>query len=217
MKKVKGARIIIVGSITGNSNTIGGGLVLPLADLGNLEGLEKGGKAPIAMIDGKSFNGAKSYKDSKICNMMTVNELHERYHQSTGITFSSMYPGCIATTNLFREKRTWFKVLFPLFMKYVTGGFVSEEEAGQRLAQVVDAPECAKSGVYWSWNGGARSLPVKNFETGKIFGTGGSGGQLFENTPSDQVADRFKSKKMFELSSKITGAVWPAVSKSTLA
>ena len=75
----------------------------------------------------KPFNGAKSYKDSKICNMMTVNLLHERFHKSTGITFSSIYPGCIATTNLFREKRTWFRVLFPLFMKYVTGGFVSEE------------------------------------------------------------------------------------------
>ena len=211
MKKVKDARMIIVGSITGNSNTIGGGLVLPLADLGDLSGLEKGGKDPIAMIDGKAFNGAKSYKDSKICNMMTVNELHERYHKSTGITFSSMYPGCIATTNLFREKRPWFRTLFPFFMKYVTGGFVSEEEAGQRLAQVVDAPECSKSGVYWSWNGGARSLPVKNFETGKVFGTGGSGGEIFENTPSDLVADRSKSKKMFDFSTKITGAVWPAV------
>jgi hypothetical protein len=52
MSKVKNARMIIVGSITGNSNTIGGGLVLPLADLGDLKGLEQGGKNPIAMIDG---------------------------------------------------------------------------------------------------------------------------------------------------------------------
>lgn len=37
--------------------------------------------------------------------MMTVRELHRRYHDETGITFSSMYPGCIAETNLFREKR----------------------------------------------------------------------------------------------------------------
>ena len=74
------------------------------------------------MIDGKAFNGAKAYKDSKVCNMMTVNELHKRYHASTGITFSSMYPGCIAETQLFREKRGWFRFIFPLFMKYVTGG-----------------------------------------------------------------------------------------------
>lgn len=90
-----------------------------------MEGLAQGGKNPIAMIDGKSFNGAKAYKDSKVCNMMTVNELHKRYHASTGITFSSMYPGCIAETQLFREKRGWFRFIFPLFMKYVTGGEMS--------------------------------------------------------------------------------------------
>lgn len=211
MSKVKDARMVIVGSITGNSNTIGGGLVLPLADLGDLKGLEEGATEPTAMIDGKVFNGAKSYKDSKICNMMTVNELHKRYHKSTGITFSSMYPGCIATTNLFREKRGWFRTLFPLFMKYVTGGFVSEEEAGDRLAQVVRGEECLKSGVYWSWNGGARQVPVKNFKTGFVEGTGGSGGEIFENTPSDQVADPVRSTKMWDYSTAITGAVWPKV------
>ena len=103
----EGARMIVVGSITGNDNTVGGGLVKPIADLGELEGLEQGGKSPIAMIDGKAFDGAKAYKDSKVCNMMTINELHRRYHKSTGITFSTMYPGCIAETQLFREKRDW--------------------------------------------------------------------------------------------------------------
>ena len=51
-----------------------------------------------------------------------------------------MYPGCIAETNLFREKRQWFREVFPLFMKYVTGGYVAEEEAGERLAQVSSGP-----------------------------------------------------------------------------
>jgi hypothetical protein len=41
--------------------------------------------------------------------MMTVNELDRLYHEDTGITFSSMYPGCIAETALFREKRSWFR------------------------------------------------------------------------------------------------------------
>ena len=45
----------------------------------------------------------------QVCNMMTVSELHRRYHDDTGIVFSSMYPGCIAETALFREKRTWFR------------------------------------------------------------------------------------------------------------
>lgn len=61
LKKVKGSRLVIVGSITGNSNTIGGGLVLPLADLGDLKGLEKGGKNPIAMIDGNCGLSLSTY------------------------------------------------------------------------------------------------------------------------------------------------------------
>ena len=90
--------------------------------------------------------------------MMTVSELNRRYHDDTGIVFSSMYPGCIAETNLSREKREWFRKIFPAFMKYVTGGYVGETEAGERLAQVIDDPQCNKSGVYWSWNGGAKSV-----------------------------------------------------------
>lgn len=158
MAKAKDARLCIVGSITGNTNTVGGGLVYPQADLGSLKGFELGAKNPVAMADGKPFFGAKAYKDAKVCNMMTVSELHRRYHASTGISFSSMYPGCIAETALFREKRPWFRKAFPWFMKYVTGGYVGMEEAGERLAQVVDDPQCAKSDVYWSWNGGAQQV-----------------------------------------------------------
>lgn len=66
MSRAKGARVCIVGSITGNTNTVGGGLVYPRADLGNLEGFEKGARQPIAMADGKPFFGAKAYKDSKV-------------------------------------------------------------------------------------------------------------------------------------------------------
>ena len=68
MSKAKGARCCIVGSITGNTNTVGGGLVYPQADLGKLQGFEKGGVNPVAMVDGKPFFGAKAYKDSKVKN-----------------------------------------------------------------------------------------------------------------------------------------------------
>ena len=39
-----------------------------------------------------------------------------------GIAFSSICPGCIAESPLFREKRKWFRKYFPVFMKYITGG-----------------------------------------------------------------------------------------------
>lgn len=204
MKRAKGARVCIVGSITGNTNTVGGGLVYPRADLGKLEGFAQGGKEPVAMVDGKPFFGAKAYKDSKVCNMMTVYELHRRYHEKTGIVFSSMYPGCIADTALFREKRQWFRKLFPLFMKYVTGGYVGEQEAGQRLAQVISDPVCDTSGVYWSWNGGAQTIGRWSND-GKPRGAGGSGGEIFQNTPSTAVSDEKTSKIMWDYSMELVG------------
>ena len=44
--------------------------------------------------------------------------------------------GCIAETGLFRNHVGLFRTLFPPFQKFVTKGYVSEAEAGRRLAQV---------------------------------------------------------------------------------
>lgn len=161
------------------------------------------------MMDGGNFNGAKAYKDSKLANMMTMLEAHRRFHDSTGITFSSLYPGCIAESALFRDKKPWFRKLFPLFMKYVTGGYVSEPEAGDRLAQVVSDPRCQKSGVYWSWNGGAKTVAYLKVSSDPaqrgLAGAGGSGGEIFENEPSGEVRNPEKAKRLWELSSKMVG------------
>ncbi|KAJ8611196.1 hypothetical protein CTAYLR_003600 [Chrysophaeum taylorii] len=203
MKRASDARVVIVGSITGNQNTIGGGLVYPRADLGNLDGFKQGTGSEMA--DGGSFFGAKAYKDSKVCNMMTVQELHRRYHDKTGITFNSLYPGCIAETGLFREKRGWFRTVFPYFMKYVTGGYVSEEEAGSRLKQVVDDPVCSKSGVYWSWNGNAQQVGLYDPFAKEVRGAGGSGGDIFENQYSQSTADGKTAKDMYDLSMAMVG------------
>lgn len=151
------------------------------------------------MLDGKAYNGAKAYKDAKLCNMMTVLELHRRYNASTGVSFTSMYPGCIAETALFRQKRGWFRWLFPIFMKYVTGGYVSEVEAGERLAQTVTDAACAKSGVYWSWNGGAKTVGYFDPKKKQVVGAGGAGGEVFENEPSDLVRDEVNAAKLFDL------------------
>jgi protochlorophyllide reductase len=121
MMESKDPRVTMVGSVTGNDNTVGGGGVYPIADLHELEGLKQGFTNPIAMADGYGFIGAKAYKDSKLCLMMMANLLHNKYNKLTGITFSSMYPGCIAESPLFREKRPWFRKYFPVFMKFITG------------------------------------------------------------------------------------------------
>ncbi|KAK8986345.1 hypothetical protein V6N11_009905 [Hibiscus sabdariffa] len=176
-------RLIIVGSITGNTNTLAGN-VPPKANLGDLRGLAGGlnGLNSSTMIDGGEFDGAKAYKDSKVCNMLTMQEFHRRFHEETGITFASLYPGCIATTGLFREHIPLFRLLFPPFQKYITKGFVSEDEAGKRLAQVVSDPSLTKSGVYWSWNKASAS---------------------FENQLSQEASDQEKARKIWELSEKL--------------
>ncbi|GLC41595.1 hypothetical protein PLESTB_000698400 [Pleodorina starrii] len=179
----KQPRCIIVGSITGNTNTLAGN-VPPKANLGDLSGLAAGVPAANPMMDGLEFNGAKAYKDSKVACMMTVRQMHQRFHESTGVTFASLYPGCIAETGLFREHYGLFKTLFPPFQKYVTKGYVSEEEAGRRLAQVVSDPKLDKSGAYWSWSSSKGS---------------------FENQVSEEVADDTKASKLWELSAKLVG------------
>ncbi|CAN7036520.1 unnamed protein product [Brassica rapa subsp. trilocularis] len=177
-------RMIIVGSITGNTNTLAGN-VPPKANLGDLRGLASGLNGQnSSMIDGGEYDGAKAYKDSKVCNMLTMQELHRRYHEETGVTFASLYPGCIATTGLFREHVPLFRLLFPPFQKYITKGYVSEEEAGKRLAQVVSDPSLGKSGVYWSWNNNSSS---------------------FENQLSKEASDAEKAKKLWEVSEKLVG------------
>jgi hypothetical protein len=214
LAKAPEPRCILVGSVTGNDNTVGGGGVYPIADLKELDGLKLGAKNPISMFDGYNFDGAKAYKDSKLCLMMTSNTLHDKYHKQTGIAFSSIYPGCLAESPLFREKRPWFRKNFPIFMKYITGGFVSEEEAGQRLFQVAHDPRCSKSGVYWSWNGGPREgRGAEALEKdGQILGGGGGGGgwdSIYENDQSDKVLNKELGLDLFKYSSIVTDAKWP--------
>ncbi len=182
-------RLVILGTVTHNPDELGG-KIPPRPDLGNFEGFAEGFKAPISMIDGKKFEPVKAYKDSKVCNVLTMRELHRRYHESHGITFSSLYPGCVATTPLFRNHYPLFQKLFPLFQKYITGGFVSEELAGERIAEVVAAPEYNQSGAYWSW-GNRQKKDRKSFVQ-KV---------------SPQARDDEKAKRMWELSEKLVGLV----------
>ncbi len=182
-------RLVILGTVTANPKELGGKIPIPAPpDLGNLEGFEAGFKAPIAMINGKKFKPGKAYKDSKLCNVLTMRELHRRYHNSTGITFSSFYPGCVADTPLFRNHYALFRTIFPWFQKNITGGYVTQELAGQRLAAVVADPEYKQSGSYWSW--GNRQKP---------------GRQSFDQEVSDEALDNDKAQKLWTLSAKLVG------------
>lgn len=188
LKQATAPRLIILGTVTANSKELGGKIPIPApADLGDLKGLEAWFKAPIAMIDGKPFKAGKAYKDSKLCNMMTVRELQRRYHDSTGIIFNSLYPGCVADTPLFRNSYPLFQKIFPWFQKNITGGYVSQELAGERVAQVVADPEFKQSGVHWSWGNRQKE-----------------GRDAFVQELSDRASDD-KAQRMWDLSAKLVG------------
>ncbi|WP_448266554.1 protochlorophyllide reductase [Nostoc sp. DSM 114159] len=180
-------RLVILGTVTHNPDELGG-KIPPRPDLGDLQGFAEGFKEPISMIDGKKFEPVKAYKDSKVCNVLTMRELHERYHESTGIVFSSLYPGCVAETPLFRNHYPLFQKIFPLFQKYITGGYVSQELAGERVAAVVADPEYNQSGVYWSWGNRQKK-----------------DGKSFVQKVSPQARDDEKGDRMWELSAKLVG------------
>lgn len=185
----KEPRLVILGTVTANSKELGGKIPIPApADLGDLKGLEAGFKAPISMIDGKQFKAGKAYKDSKLCNMITVRELHKRYHDSTGITFSSLYPGCVADTPLFRNSYPLFQKIFPWFQKNITGGYVSQELSGERVAQVVADPEFNQSGAHWSWGNRQKE-----------------GRESFVQELSEKATDDKTAKRMWELTEKLVG------------
>jgi protochlorophyllide reductase len=180
-------RMILLGTVTHNPDELGG-KIPPRPDLGNLEGFAQGFKEPISMIDGKSFEPVKAYKDSKVCNVLTMRQLHQRYHESTGITFSSLYPGCVADTPLFRNHYPLFQKIFPLFQKYITGGYVSQDLAGERVAAVVVDAEYKQSGAYWSWG----NRQKKNRKP-------------FVQKVSPQARDDEKAERLWDLSAKLVG------------
>ncbi|KKI99005.1 protochlorophyllide reductase [Prochlorothrix hollandica] len=182
-------RMVILGTVTANPKELGGKIPIPAPpDLGDLQGMEAGFKSPIAMADGKIFKSGKAYKDSKLCNMLTMRELHRRYREETNIVFNALYPGCVAETGLFRNHFSLFRTIFPWFQKNITGGYVSQEMAGERVAQVAADEGFGVSGVYWSW--GNRQEDGRN---------------SFMQEISNEALDESKAIKLWDLSAKLVG------------
>jgi protochlorophyllide reductase len=182
-------RLVVLGTVTANSKELGGKIPIPApADLGDLAGFAAGFQAPISMANGQPFKPGKAYKDSKLCNMITTQELHRRLHGSTGIVFTSLYPGCVADTPLFRDTPKAFQTIFPWFQKTITGGYVSQALAGQRVADVVTDPAFAVSGVHWSWGNRQRK-----------------DGQQFRQELSDKASNPVTATRLWDLSLKLVG------------
>ena len=179
----KNGRIVFVGSGVHNPQEPGGD-VGSKAGLGDMIGLQNGFKSPISMIDGSPYDPDKSYKDSKLCNVMTALELAKRLKdKKSKITCNVMNPGLIPTTGLFRKLNPIFTVIFTFLTRYVFKVATSEEEGGQWLFfMMVDQSLNGRSGVYYS------GKPGKEFE---------------EIAPSAEAQDIKKRKLFWDLSAKL--------------
>lgn len=183
--KLSKGRVVFLATQTHNPDTLPG-KIPPQADLGELEGLLGGFKSLPGTIDGKQFEPTKAYKDSKVCNILTMTEMNKRY-ATDGVVFSAVFPGCIAESELFREKRGWFRWFFPLFQKYITKQYVSVEEAGRRVSLVAADARFGDSGRYWQWRGSY------------LQGTQSTSPVPID--PTEREAD--KAEKLWELSAKL--------------
>lgn len=67
---------------------------------------------------------------------------------------SALFPGCIAESPLFREKRGWFRAGFPVFQKFVTKQLVSVEVRRKEVNQRASALKQQSGG-----GGGGSSVP----------------------------------------------------------
>jgi protochlorophyllide reductase len=189
LQKASAPRLVTLGTVTANSEEFGGKIPIPApADLGDFQGMKDGFKAPIAMIDGKPFKPGKAYKDSKLCTMMMSRELHARYNASTGIVFSTLYPGCVAETPLFRNAPKLFQKVFPWFQKTITKGYVSQPLSGERVAQVVADPAFAQSGIHWSWGNRQHK-----------------GRKAFAQSLSSNASDAARTRALWDLSAGLVG------------
>ena len=181
-------RITVLGTVTANYSELGGRIPIPApADLGDLSGFKKGFLSPISMANGKKFKPGKAYKDSKLCNMVTVQELSKRY-SSERIIINSLYPGCVADTRLFRNTPWLFRFLFPIFQKFITKGYVSQKLAGERVAKVATFKQYAQPAVHWSWGNRQKS-----------------GRKAFSQKLSMRIIDSDISRQTYELTRKLVG------------
>lgn len=167
-----GGRIVVTASSVHDPESPGGA-VRPGdgATLGDLSGLGvdlrraaadtagAGGAALPTMVDGSAtYNGAKVYNDSKLCNVLFAREARRRM---TGLaSVRSFNPGFIPSSGLFRAPRedNWLGATAFAFAAGLAGFAVPIEVGGERLAYVATAGDDeVPSGSYLSAETGSRA------------------------------------------------------------
>lgn len=85
-----------------------------------------------------------------MCNVLMMREMDKRF-ASEGMVVSALFPGCIAESPLFREKRGWFRAGFPVFQKLVTKQFVSTEVRRAVGNGLIEYYRTSRVVFHWCW------------------------------------------------------------------
>lgn len=185
------SRIVITASGVHNPAEGGGNVGKP-ASLGDLSGFQQGFQSPaFPMVDGQlPYDSDKSYKDSKLLNVITTLELHRRLvskRLTNSITVNCFNPGLAPTTGLFRKYSPLFVLPFTFLTRTVFKVAVSEAEAGARLTYLLtDASVEGVSGQYFTGKPGKAEFVAAS--------------------PSEEAQDPDKAKKVWSLSEKLVAA-----------
>mmetsp|Transcript_34979 Transcript_34979/g.76514 ORF Transcript_34979/g.76514 Transcript_34979/m.76514 type:complete len:349 (+) Transcript_34979:212-1258(+) len=163
LAKSENGRLVVTASSVHDPDSLGGtvqGDPATGATLGDLSGLgvEVGEAGAAVMVDGATtFNGAKAYHDSKLCNVLFAKEAHKRWGgtgDENGISVRAFNPGLIASTGLFRAAREDNPLSTAIFSFAATNLFgfsVPVEVGGARLAYLATASDDeVPSGSYLS-------------------------------------------------------------------
>ena len=161
------------------------------ASLGDMSGLVTAAKAPagsrtFTMVDGGTYDPDKSYKDSKLCNMLFMAEAARRY--SGSITVNAFSPGLIADPKgFFRNQNPQFASAFNQISK-LAGVGETNDFAGSALAYLAVGP--AMQGRTGGWYD---ALPLGKHS-------------LAKHAASVEAQDRAKQAKLWELSDQLVQA-----------
>jgi len=151
--KISRGRIVFLTTHTHSPNSLPG-KIPSQARPGDLSGLGAGPDLQTTgMVDSGPFEPTKAYKDAKAANVLTMKALSDRYGRDV-VTSVAIFSGCVADSNLYREKLGWFRyVFFPILQKYITRQYVPNDEAGRRIAEVATQGQFSDSGSYYQWRG----------------------------------------------------------------
>ena len=135
--------------------------------------------------NGKDYTPLKSYRRSKLSNLLFTCELQRRIEiEKLDCIAVSAHPG-VSVTNLFRyiEKRWWFKIFFPFFKSF------TQDQAKGALPEIrASVDPNVKRAEYYGPDG---FYEMKGFPV-----------IVKSNNASHNLAD---AKKLWEVSEKITG------------